>query len=64
MAATGVGVRARLGHRIPAVAAPRVAPADAPCGQPQAAEEAVLFSYSDRPVQEKLGLFREQRGNA
>jgi gentisate 1,2-dioxygenase len=29
-----------------------------------AAEEAVLFSYSDRPVQEKLGLFREQRGNA
>jgi gentisate 1,2-dioxygenase len=29
-----------------------------------AEEEAVLFSYSDRPVQEKLGLFREQRGNA
>jgi gentisate 1,2-dioxygenase len=29
-----------------------------------AADEAVLFSYSDRPVQEKLGLFREQRGNA
>ena len=27
-------------------------------------DEAVLFSYSDRPVQEKLGLFREQRGNA
>ena len=26
--------------------------------------EAVLFSYSDRPVQEKLGLWREQRGNA
>jgi gentisate 1,2-dioxygenase len=26
--------------------------------------EAVLFSYSDRPVHEKLGLFREQRGNA
>ncbi len=25
--------------------------------------EAVLFSYSDRPVQEKLGLWREQRGN-
>jgi gentisate 1,2-dioxygenase len=24
----------------------------------------VLFSYSDRPVQEKLGLWREQRGNA
>jgi gentisate 1,2-dioxygenase len=30
----------------------------------QAEDEAVLFSYSDRPVQEKLGLFREQRGNA
>jgi gentisate 1,2-dioxygenase len=29
-----------------------------------AADEAVLFSYSDRPVQEKLGLWREQRGNA
>ena len=29
-----------------------------------AESEAVLFSYSDRPVQEKLGLFREQRGNA
>ena len=26
-------------------------------------EEAVLFSYSDRPIQEKLGLFRERRGN-
>ncbi|MBF6568531.1 MAG: gentisate 1,2-dioxygenase [Candidatus Binataceae bacterium] len=24
--------------------------------------EAVIFSYSDRPVQEKLGLYREQRG--
>jgi gentisate 1,2-dioxygenase len=30
----------------------------------QATTEAVLFSYSDRPVQEKLGLWREQRGNA
>ena len=29
----------------------------------QAAQDAVLFSYSDRPVQEKLGLWREQRGN-
>jgi gentisate 1,2-dioxygenase len=28
-----------------------------------AAQETVLFSYSDRPVQEKLGLWREQRGN-
>jgi gentisate 1,2-dioxygenase len=26
--------------------------------------DSVLFSYSDRPVQEKLGLWREQRGNA
>jgi gentisate 1,2-dioxygenase len=26
--------------------------------------EAVLFSCSDRPIQEKLGLFREDRGNA
>ncbi|MEL6793080.1 MAG: gentisate 1,2-dioxygenase [Pseudomonadota bacterium] len=26
-------------------------------------EDAVLFSYSDRPAQEKLGLFREVRGN-
>jgi gentisate 1,2-dioxygenase len=23
----------------------------------------VLFSYSDRPIQEKLGLFRDHRGN-
>jgi gentisate 1,2-dioxygenase len=30
----------------------------------QAVTEAVLFSYSDRPMQEKLGLWREQRGNA
>jgi gentisate 1,2-dioxygenase len=27
-------------------------------------EDAVLFAYSDRPVQEKLGLWREARGNA
>ncbi|HXQ65449.1 MAG TPA: cupin domain-containing protein, partial [Alphaproteobacteria bacterium] len=26
-------------------------------------EDTVLFSFSDRPVQEKLGLWREQRGN-
>jgi gentisate 1,2-dioxygenase len=26
--------------------------------------EAVLFSFSDRVVQEKLGLWREARGNA
>lgn len=28
----------------------------------EAIEEAVLFSFSDRPVQEKLGLWREQHG--
>jgi len=33
-------------------------------GSHHAEGEAVLFSYSDRPVQEKLGLWREQRGNA
>jgi len=32
----------------------------------EAAEDgdAVLFSYSDRPIQEALYLFREDRGNA
>ena len=30
----------------------------------EADEEAVIFSYSDRPIQEKLDLFREDRGNA
>lgn len=30
----------------------------------RAHEDAVLFSFSDRVVQEKLGLWREQRGNA
>ena len=30
----------------------------------EADEEAVLFSFSDRPVQQKLDLFREDRGNA
>ncbi len=30
----------------------------------EAAEDSCLFSYSDRPVQEKLGLYREDRGNA
>jgi gentisate 1,2-dioxygenase len=29
-----------------------------------AAKDTVLFSFSDRPVQEKLGLWREARGNA
>ncbi|MCZ6860173.1 MAG: gentisate 1,2-dioxygenase [Alphaproteobacteria bacterium] len=29
----------------------------------EADEDAVLFSFSDRPVQQKLGLWREQRGN-
>lgn len=30
----------------------------------EADDDAVLFAYSDRPIQEKLGLFRERRGNA
>ncbi len=30
----------------------------------QAAEDAVLFSFSDRPIQQALHLFREDRGNA
>jgi gentisate 1,2-dioxygenase len=30
----------------------------------EAAEDAVLFSFSDRVVQQKLGLWREDRGNA
>jgi len=29
----------------------------------EADDEAVLFSFSDRPIQEKLDLFREDRGN-
>jgi len=29
----------------------------------QADDESVLFSFSDRPVQQKLGLLREHRGN-
>ena len=29
----------------------------------EADEEAILFSFSDRPVQQKLGLWRELRGN-
>jgi len=30
----------------------------------QAREDSIIFSYSDRAVQEKLGLFREELGNA
>ncbi|MBI3503782.1 MAG: gentisate 1,2-dioxygenase [Proteobacteria bacterium] len=30
----------------------------------EASEDAVLFAFSDRPVQEKIGLWREARGNA
>ncbi len=30
----------------------------------EAEEDSVLFSYSDRPVHEKLGVWREDRGNA
>ena len=29
----------------------------------EADDDAVLFSYSDRPIQEKLGLWRERRGD-
>ena len=32
-------------------------------GSPYADDEAVLFSYTDRVVQEKLDIFRERRGN-
>jgi gentisate 1,2-dioxygenase len=30
----------------------------------EAEQDSVLFSFSDRPVQQKLDLFREDRGNA
>ena len=30
----------------------------------EAEGEAVLFSFDDRPIQDKLGLYRERRGNA
>ena len=30
----------------------------------EADKDSVLFSFSDRPVQHKLDLFREDRGNA
>jgi gentisate 1,2-dioxygenase len=30
----------------------------------EARDDLVLFTFSDRPVQEKLGLWREERGNA
>ena len=29
----------------------------------EADEDAVLFSFSDRPVQQKLGIWRQDRGN-
>jgi gentisate 1,2-dioxygenase len=28
----------------------------------RASGDAVLFSFSDRPVQEKLGMWRQERG--
>jgi gentisate 1,2-dioxygenase len=31
--------------------------------QMTADDDAVLFSFSDRPIQLKLGLWRESRGN-
>lgn len=30
----------------------------------ETSSDAVLFSFSDRPVHEKLGMWREQKGNA
>ena len=30
----------------------------------EASDESVLFSFSDRPIQEALQLFREERGHA
>ena len=30
----------------------------------EATDEAVFFSFSDRPIQEALNLFREDRGDA
>ena len=33
-------------------------------GHPRGGRRLVLFSFSDRPVQQKLDLFREDRGNA
>ena len=30
----------------------------------EAHEDGVLFSFSDRPIQQALHLFREDRGNA
>jgi gentisate 1,2-dioxygenase len=38
-----------------------------PCWVPyslEADEDSVLFSYSDRVAQQKLGIWRERRGNA
>jgi len=40
-----------------------VAPSWAPVHH-EADEDAVIFSFSDRPAQQKLGLWREDRGNA
>jgi gentisate 1,2-dioxygenase len=40
-----------------------VAPSWAPVTH-EADAESVLFSFSDRPVQEKIGVWREDRGNA
>lgn len=58
--------RTRIGEDFTVAWAPRdvfVAPSWAPVSH-EAEAEAVLFSFSDRPVQEALGLYREDRGNA
>ncbi len=40
-----------------------VVPSWAPCSHHAAAGDVTLFSFSDRPVQEALGLWRESRGS-
>ena len=60
------GDRREPGRRpgLPLAAARHLRRAELDARQHHAEDEAVLFSYSDRPVQEKLGFWREQRGNA
>jgi gentisate 1,2-dioxygenase len=58
--------RTRIGSEFVAEWRPReifVVPSWAPVVH-EAESDAVLFSFSSRPVHEVLGLFREQRGHA
>lgn len=58
--------RTRIGQDFTVAWAPRnvfVAPRWAAVSH-EAEAETVLFSFSDRPVQEVLGLYREDRGDA